>query len=69
MQTLSALEGLNRNASVFQDVNSMNFQKQMLAEQALGQAESDWYANRQSDRRALISSVGALAGAGIKGGA
>ena len=66
MQTLSALEQLNRSANVFQDVNNLNFQKQMLAEQALGQAQSDWYANKQADKRAAISSLAALAGAGAK---
>jgi hypothetical protein len=66
MQTLSALEGLNRNASVFQDVNSMNFQKQMLAEQALGQAESDWYANQQADKRAQKAMIASLVSSGAK---
>jgi len=69
MQTLSALEGLNRNASVFQDVNSLNFQKQTMAEQALGQAESDWYANKAADRRALLSTGASLIGAAAKGAA
>lgn len=74
MQTLSSLEGLNRSAGVFQDVNNLNFQKQMATEQALGQAESDWYSNRAADRRALISAggqvlgtAGQVASAGIKG--
>jgi hypothetical protein len=66
MQTLSALEGLNRSANVFQDVNSMNFQKQMMAEQALGAAESDWYANRQADRRALVGTGASLLGTGAQ---
>jgi hypothetical protein len=61
MQTLSALEGLNRSAGVFQDVNSMNFQKQMLAEQALGQAESDWYATRAENRRQALNTGASLA--------
>jgi hypothetical protein len=69
MQTLSSLEGLNRSAGVFQDVNNLNFQKQMLSEQALGQAESDWYANRANDRRALVSTAGSVAGAAAKVGA
>ena len=64
MQTLSSLEGLNRSAGVFQDVNNLNFQKQTMAEQALGQAESDWYSNRSADRRALIG-----AGAQVLGSA
>jgi len=68
MQTLSALEGLNRSAGVFQDVNSMNFQKQMMAEQALGQAQSDWYANRQADRRALVGAGASVIGAAAKVG-
>lgn len=68
MQTLSALEGLNRSANVFQDVNSMNFQKQMMAEQALGQAESDWYANKAADRRAMIAAGASVLGAAAKVG-
>lgn len=68
MQTLSALEGLNRSANVFQDVNSMNFQKQMMAEQGLGQAESDWYANQAADRRAQMAMYGSIIGAGAKMG-
>jgi hypothetical protein len=70
MQTLSSLEGLNRSAGVFQDVNNLNFQKQMATEQALGQAESDWYSNRAADRRATIGLVGsALGSAGTVGAA
>jgi hypothetical protein len=68
MQTLSALEGLNRSAGVFQDVNNMNFQKQMLAEQALGQAESDWYANKAADRRAMMAAGASVVGAAAKMG-
>jgi len=60
-QTLSALEGLNRSAGVFQDVNSLNFQKQTMAEQALGQAESDWYANRAENRRQALNAGASLA--------
>ena len=69
MQTLSSLEGLNRSAGVFQDVNNLNFQKQMATEQALGQAESDWYSNRAADRRATIGLVGSVLGAGATIGA
>lgn len=68
MQTLSALEQLNKSANVFQDVNNLNFQKQMMAEQALGQAESDYYANKAADRRAIIAAGGSLLGAAAKGG-
>lgn len=56
-------------ANAYQDAFMANFQKQMMAEQALGQAQSDWYSNRQSDRRALINTAASLAGAGIKAGA
>jgi len=73
MQTLSSLEGLNRSAGVFQDVNNLNFQKQTMAEQALGQAESDWYSNRAADRRALIGAgaqvLGSAAQAAAQAGA
>jgi len=69
MQTLSSLEGLNRSAGVFQDVNNLNFQKQMATEQALGQAESDWYSNRAADRRATIGLVGSVLGSAATIGA
>lgn len=68
MQTLSALEGLNRSAGAYQDVNNLNFQKQMLQDQALGQAESDLFANKQADRRAKIAMYGSIIGAGAKMG-
>ena len=63
MQTLQALEGLNRSAGVFQDSNNLNFQKQTMTEQALGQAQSDWYANRAANNRALLGLAGSAIGA------
>jgi len=58
------LQGLTGASGVYQDVNNMNFQKQMMAEQAAGQAESDWYSNRDANRRAIIN-----AGAQVLGSA
>jgi hypothetical protein len=55
-------------AGAYQDAFNKNFEKQLMAEQALGQAQSDWYANNAADKRALIGAGAALAGAGIKGG-
>jgi hypothetical protein len=56
-------------AGAYQDAFNKNFEKELMTEQALGQAQSDWYSNRAADRRALISTGAALAGAGIKAGA
>ena len=69
MQTLSALEGLNRSAGAFQDVNNLNFQKETMREQALGQAESDWYANKAANQRAVMGLVGSIAGGAAQVGA
>jgi hypothetical protein len=55
-------------AGAYQDAFNRNFEKELMTEQALGQAQSDWYANNAADRRALIGAGAALAGAGIKAG-
>lgn len=53
-QVLGYLNELGGASQRFQDVQNMNFQKQLMAEQALGQAQTDWYAQRDANRRALI---------------
>jgi hypothetical protein len=53
-QLLAYLGQVGQAAGTYQDVAIQNFQKQMLAEQALGQAKTDWYAQRDANRRALI---------------
>jgi hypothetical protein len=55
MQYLNMLGGASNR---FQDVDNMNFKKQILAEQAAGQALKDWYTQRDTNRRDLIN-VGA----------
>lgn len=56
-------------AGAYQDAFNKNFEKELMTEQALGQAQSDWYSNRAADRRALIGAGAAIGGAAVKGGA
>jgi hypothetical protein len=71
-QALAYLGQLGSASQTFQDVQNLNFQKQLLAEQALGQAKTDWYTQRDTNRRALVQSgasmVGQAAGAIASGG-
>ena len=67
MNLLNYLGGMQNAAGTFQDVFNQNFNKQMLAEQALGQAEADWRYNNAQDRRALLGVAGSLAGVAAKG--
>lgn len=66
-QVLAYLGQVGQAAGTYQDVATQNFQKQILAEQALGQAKTDWHAQRDANRRALIQAgaqtVGTAAGA------
>ena len=70
MQYLGMLGDASQNS---QNVQNMNFQKQIMAEQAIGQAESDWYAQRDKRRSDLINAgsqaVGTAVGLGIAAGA
>lgn len=61
-QALAYLNQLGQASSVSQDVATQNFQKQIMAEQAIGQAESEWYAKRDADRRALLQAGGQVIG-------
>jgi len=60
-QALAYLGQLGSASQTFQDVQNLNFQKQMLAEQALGQAKSDWQKaelqRKQQNKELVISSV------------
>jgi hypothetical protein len=61
-QALAYLGQLGSASQTFQDVQNLNFQKQMLAEQALGQAKTDWYTQRDTNRKALVQTGASVAG-------
>lgn len=60
MSYLNMLGDASKNS---QDVQNLNFQKQILAEQAAGQAEKDWYRTRDERNSELIK-----AGIGVASG-
>lgn len=66
---LSYLNNLGQGAEQFNRASNLNFEKQTMAEQALGQAKQDWYYNRDKNRQALINTGATLAGQGINAGA
>ena len=68
-QVLGYLNQLGDAAKNSQDVFSQNFNKNIMAEQAIGQAESDWYAQRDQRRASYINAATSLGGAAITGGA
>ena len=58
---LAYLGQVGQAANTYQDVATQNFQKQMLAEQALGQAKSDWQnaeLQRKQQNKELVVSTG-----------
>jgi hypothetical protein len=61
-----------RQTMLNQDAFSKNFEKQMMVEQALGQAKQDWYSNRDANRQGIMSAytnlLGTVAGMGGGGG-
>jgi hypothetical protein len=61
-----------RQTMLNQDAFAKNFEKQMLMEQALGQAKQDWYSNRDANRQGIMSTytnlLGTVAGMGGGGG-
>jgi hypothetical protein len=61
-QALAYLGQLGSASQTFQDVQNLNFQKQILAEQALGQAKTDWYTQRDANRKALVQTGASVAG-------
>lgn len=64
-QVLAYLGQLGQASGVSQDVATQNFQKQILAEQALGQAKTDWYTQRDTNRQALTKAGASLAGTAV----
>jgi len=60
-QVLAYLGQVGQAAGTYQDVATQNFQKQILAEQALGQAKSDWQKaelQRKQQNKELVVSTG-----------
>ena len=68
-QVLNYLSQLGQASGISQDVFSQNFNKNILAEQAIGQAERDWYNQRDLNRKSLIDAGSSLAGQAIGIGA
>jgi hypothetical protein len=68
-QVLGYLNQLGSAAGNSQDVFTQNFNKNIMAEQAIGQAEKDWYTQRDANRMDLVNAgtslVGQVAGAAI----
>ena len=64
-QVLNYLNQLGSAAGNSQDVFAQNFNKTMLAEQAIGQAEKDWYTQRDTNRMDLINAGTNLAGQAV----
>jgi hypothetical protein len=60
------LNMLQAPVSDSQNALTQNFNKQIMAEQALGQSEIDWYNQRDVNRQALINAGLSVAGAGAK---
>lgn len=63
-QVLNYLSQVGNAAGVSQDVFTQNFNKNILAEQAIGAAERDWYTQRDTNRRDLINTGASLVGQG-----
>jgi len=61
-QVLNYLNQLGSAAGNSQDVFAQNFNKTMLAEQAIGQAEKDWYTQRDTNRKDLINTGASVVG-------
>jgi len=59
MQYLGMLGDSAQNS---QNVFNQNFQKQILTEQAIGQAKTDWYTQRDTNRRDLVNAGVSVAG-------
>jgi hypothetical protein len=67
--TMNYLNQLGGAAGMSQDVFTQNFNKNIMAEQAIGQAERDWYTQRDTNRKALVDSGTSLAGQAMAIGA
>jgi hypothetical protein len=66
---LSYLNNLGQGAEQFNRASNLNFEKQTMAEQALGQAKQDFFYNRDRNRMGLINTGASLLGQGINAGA
>ena len=66
---LSYLNNLGQGAEQFNRASNLNFEKQTMAEQALGQAKQDFFYNRDRNRMALINTGASLLGQQINAGA
>lgn len=69
-QVLNYLSQLGNAAGNSQDVFTQNFNKTIMAEQAIGQAEKDWYTNRDVNRKDLLNlgaSIGGQAAGAVAG--
>jgi hypothetical protein len=64
-QVLEYLNQLGNASGNSQNVFTQNFNKNIMAEQAIGQAERDWYTQRDTNRKDLINAGTSLASAGI----
>jgi hypothetical protein len=60
-QVLAYLGQLGQASGISQDIATQNFQKQIMAEQALGQAKTDWYAQADANKRALLQAYASAA--------
>jgi hypothetical protein len=63
-QVINYLSQVGNAAEVSQDVFTQNFNKNILAEQAIGAAERDWYTQRDTNRRDLINAGASVVGQG-----
>jgi hypothetical protein len=61
-QALQYLNQLGAASGISQDVFSQNFNKNTMAEQAIGQAERDWYTQRDVNRKGMIDTGVAIQG-------
>lgn len=64
-QVLNYLNQIGNAAGISQDVATQNFNKNILAEQAIGEAEKNWYNQRDINRKGLIDAGTALGGQAI----
>ncbi len=64
-QVLNYLNQVGNASGISQDVFTQNFNKNIMAEQAIGQAERDWYTQRDMNRKGVIDAGTSLAGQAI----
>jgi hypothetical protein len=64
-QVLNYLNQVGNASGISQDVFTQNFNKNIMAEQAIGQAERDWYTQRDMNRKGVIDAGTNLAGQAI----